>query len=135
MTELKAWEKLLLDKFERLNTDVSNLSNELKSLVDTYIRIDKTLVKNTEQLTTHIRRTDLAEKRMELIEARLEREVLSLEDKIDEIHDLLVQQKDTMKNDIIKLNNTIVGWKANLSLAGWLVALAVSLVSIGARFL
>lgn len=135
MTELRAWEKLLLDKFERLNTDVSNVSNKLESLVETYIRIDKTLVKNTEQLATHIRRTDLAEKRVELIEARLEREVLNLEDKIDELHDALSEQKDTIKNDIANLSNTMIGWKANISLSGWLIALAISLLSIGLRFI
>jgi len=135
MTEMKAWEKLLLDKFERLASDVSNVFNYIKELKDSSIRMDKTLVRNTEQLATHIQRTDLAEKRMEVLEARLEREVHSLEDKIDEIHDIMIAHRDEIKNDVIELNKTIVGWKANISLAGWIVALVVSLVSIGARFL
>ena len=51
--------------------ELQELNNHTKSHKDILIDIDKTLIRHSESLDEHIKRTDIAEKRIEMLTAQI----------------------------------------------------------------
>lgn len=60
------------DKFDLLNDSVKELKEKVESIDETLKSVDKTLIRNTESLEYHIRRTDLLEQNVTNLKIELD---------------------------------------------------------------
>lgn len=124
------WDKyqsLVLDKLDGLEKGITELKVDYRTISNRVSNIEKVQVENTSDVRYHIRRTDLAEQRVEKVERRLETE-------IKELRNSVVDMNSEMKKEIQETREAVQGWKANLSLLGWLFSAVTVLAAILLRF-
>jgi hypothetical protein len=124
------WDKyqtLVLDKLDTLERNIMEIKVDNKTFNTRVGNIEKIEIENAANLSYHIKRTDVAEQRIEVVEKRLEEEV-------KELRHSIVQMQLEMKREMQSTRDAVQGWKANLSLLGWLFSAVTIIAGILLRF-
>ena len=91
MSDFKDWSTLVMDELKRQGQSHRDMMNEIGKIRDEQIEQGKTLIRNTESLEHHIKRTDLLEKKVE----HVENEVDGLKSHVDKVNFILGLLKPT----------------------------------------
>lgn len=128
---MDSWDKyqnLVLEKLKILENNNIDNKVDIKTISSRLSNIEKIQIQNAADLTNHIRRTDLAEERILQVEEKLEKEVNELNKSIKSLENKLHSEMELTKK-------TILGWKANLNLLGWLFGVVMAITTILLRFI
>jgi pectate lyase len=121
------YETLVLSKLNQLEKNHTENKIDIKTVSARLSNIEKSQIENAADLHNHIRRTNLNEERIIQVENKLEKEVNNLEKSIHSMH-------IELKNDLNETRKVVQGWKANLTLLGWLFSAVAIILGIILKF-
>lgn len=103
-----------------IKASLNDLKGDMKEQSKRLNALEKLEAANSANLANHMRRTEASEHRMETVENQLNQEMAN-------VRTQLTEMKSDISKDIQSMRGTVIGWKANLHLLGWIVATGLSI--------
>jgi len=110
-----------------VTTDMTEIRNDVKSMNRRVGSLEKLEARDSANLENHMRRTEINEARVDAVEVKLGEEMLSVKTEIATMGATLTQEVQSLKG-------TVVGWRANIHLLGWVVSVGLVITGLLLRY-